>query len=86
MADYVGTCFFCGGYLKEIIAENYDYRHEGQMFVIKKLPSTLCEQCGEKYIRADVGRRIESIIDGKEFSRTETVHVISYELEKDLLT
>ena len=85
MTDHVGACFFCGGALEEIIAGNYDYRHEGQMYVIKRLPATLCAQCGEKYIRADVGKNIEGLIDGKTFSGTETVHVVDYELEKDLM-
>lgn len=84
MTDHVGTCFFCGGALEEIVAGNYDYRHEGQMYVIKRLPATLCAQCGEKYIRADVGKNIDALIDGKTFSGTETVHVVDYELEKDM--
>lgn len=85
MTDYVGACFFCGGTLEEIVAGNYDYRREGQMYVIKRLPATLCAQCGEKYIRADVGKNIDALIDGKTFSGTETVHVVDYELEKDLM-
>jgi len=84
MTDHVGACFFCGGALEEIVAGNYDYRHEGQMYVIKRLPVTLCEQCGEKYIRADVGKKIGALIDGKTYSGTETVHVVDYELEMDM--
>ena len=85
MADHVGTCFFCGGALEEIVAGNYDYRLEGQMYVIKRLPVTLCAQCGEKYLRADVGKNIGGLIDRKTFSGTETVHIVDYELEKDLI-
>ena len=85
MTDNVGTCFFCGGTLEEIIAGNYDYRLEGQMYVIKRLPATLCAQCGEKYIRADVAKNIDALISEKTFSGTETVHVVDYELEKDLM-
>ena len=85
MTDHVGTCFFCGGALEEIIAGNYDYRLEGQMYVIKRLPATLCAQCGEKYIRADVAKNIDALISEKTFSGTETVHVVDYELEKDLM-
>jgi len=84
MTDHVGTCFFCGGALEEIVAGNYDYRQAGQMYVIKRLPATLCAQCGEKYIRADVGKKIDALIAEKNFSGTETVHVVDYELEKDM--
>lgn len=85
MTDHVGACFFCGGALEEIVAGNYDYRHEGKMYVIKRLPVTLCTQCSEKYIRAEVGKNIDRLIDEKTFSGTETVYVVNYELEKDLM-
>ena len=55
------------------------------MYVIKRLPATLCAQCGEKYIRADVAKNIDALISEKTFSGTETVHVVDYELEKDLM-
>jgi len=84
MTHHTGACFFCGGTLEEIVTGNYDYRHEGQMYVIKRLPATLCAQCGEKYIRADVSRKIDALIDAKTFSGTETVTVVDYELEKDM--
>jgi YgiT-type zinc finger domain-containing protein len=84
MTDHIGFCFFCGGTLEEIVAGNYDYRHEGRMYVIKRLPATLCAQCGEKYIRADVGKKIDALINGKTFTGTEMVHVVDYELEKDM--
>lgn len=85
MSDRIGHCFFCGGALKEIVAGSYDYRREGQMYVIKRLPASLCEQCGEKYVRAEVGKKVDALVDGQAFSGTETVQVIEYELEKDLL-
>jgi YgiT-type zinc finger domain-containing protein len=84
MTDHIGICFFCGGTLEEIVAGNYDYRHEGRMYVIKRLPATLCAQCGEKYIRADVGKKVDALINERTFAGTETVHVVDYELEKDM--
>lgn len=81
MADAVGICFFCGGLLVEITVGNYFYRHEGQMCIVKRLPATLCEQCGEKYIAAGVGRKLNELIDGKKFSGTEEANVIEFQPE-----
>ena len=79
MTKSIGACFFCGGELVEITVGNYYYRYEGQMIVVKNLPEILCQQCQEKYINADVGKRLNSLIDRREFSGTETADVIDYE-------
>lgn len=79
MTESVGLCFFCGGDLVEITIGNYYYRYEGQLIVVKKLPATLCQQCGEKYLGADVGRKLNAQIDEKKFSGTEVANVIDYE-------
>ncbi|RLB68424.1 MAG: hypothetical protein DRH08_00945 [Deltaproteobacteria bacterium] len=79
MTKSIGTCFFCGGELVEITVGNYYYRYEGQMIVVKNLPAILCQQCQEKYINADVGKKLNSLIDRRAFSGTETADVINYE-------
>lgn len=78
MEESAGRCFFCGGNLVEITMGNYDYRREGQLCVIKNLPGTLCQQCDEKYIHVDVGKRLNALIDEKKFSRLESAVVIDY--------
>lgn len=77
--ESVGTCFFCGGAMKKITMGNFDYRREGRLYVIKKIPATLCQQCGEKYLAAGVGRKLNALIDDKKFSRTEQADVIDYQ-------
>jgi YgiT-type zinc finger domain-containing protein len=84
MTEPVGTCFFCGGKMVEIIVGNYYYRHEGRMCVVKNLPATLCQQCGEKYIQADVGKKLNALIDGEKYSGTEEANVINYQSEMDV--
>ena len=79
MTESVRTCFFCGGTMKEITVGNYDYRREGQLCVVKKLPATLCQQCGEKYIKANVGKKLNALVDEKRFSGSELAAVIDYE-------
>lgn len=78
MDESAGKCFFCGGNLVEITMANYDYRREGQLCVVKNLPATLCQQCDEKYISPDAGRRLNALIDEKKFSGSESAVVIDY--------
>jgi len=47
--------------------------------VVKKLPATLCQQCGEKYIKANVGKKLNALVDEKRFSGSELAAVIDYE-------
>jgi YgiT-type zinc finger domain-containing protein len=79
MADPFSTCFFCGGEMKTITVGNFDYRLEGKLYVIKKVPAGLCLQCGEKYIEAEVGRKMNALIEEQRFTRTEQVDVIDYQ-------
>lgn len=73
------TCFFCGGEIKPVTVGNFDYRLEGRLYVIKKVPAGLCQQCGEKYIAADVGHQMNTLIAQQKFTRHEQVDVIDYE-------
>ncbi|NMG45066.1 YgiT-type zinc finger protein [Aromatoleum toluvorans] len=78
MSDSTTTCYFCGGAIKQVTVGNFDYRLEGRMYVIKKVPAGLCEQCGEKYVAAEVGRRLNALIAEQAFTGSETVEVIDY--------
>jgi YgiT-type zinc finger domain-containing protein len=82
MAEAVGICFFCGGKLVDITVGNYFYRYEGQMSIVKNLPATLCEQCGEKYLGAETSKRLNDLIDAKAFAGTEEARVIEFQPEE----
>lgn len=71
-------CFFCGGELEEITVGNFDYRLEGQLYVIKNVPAGLCQQCGEKYITSEAAQRISKQIERGNYTGTEMVHVLEY--------
>ncbi len=78
MSDSITTCFFCGGAIKQVTVGNFDYRLEGRLYVIKKVPAGLCLQCGEKYADAEVGRRLNTLIAQQAFTGSEAVNVIDY--------
>lgn len=73
------TCYFCGGETKRITVGNFDYRLGGKLYVIKKVPASLCQDCGEKYIDPNVGHRMNDLIATQAFSTTEEVGVIEYQ-------
>ena len=57
MKDF-GDCTFCGGEVEGKQIE-YDYRRLGQLLVISNVPSGVCRQCGEKYFKPDVLKRMD---------------------------
>ncbi|BBO86838.1 DUF4258 domain-containing protein [Desulfosarcina ovata] len=78
MGDKRQVCFFCNGEIKQITVGNFDYRLEGQLYVIKNVPAGLCMQCGEKYISASSARKINDRIETSRYSGTEKVFVLEY--------
>ena len=79
MGEKLNKCFFCGGMIEQIKVGNFDYRLEGQLYVIKDIPAGLCVQCGEKYITAQASKKINSMIEDDSFVGTEDVFVLKYE-------
>ena len=57
MKDF-GDCTFCGGEVEEKQIE-YDYRRLGQLLVISNVPSGVCRQCGEKYFKPEILKRMD---------------------------
>ena len=72
------SCYFCGGEIKTVTVGNFDYRKDGKLYVIKRVPAGLCLECGEKYVEPQVGHRMDSMIENKEFTATEPVDVIEF--------
>jgi len=60
MSEY-GDCSFCGGEVKEEQVE-LDYRYDGNLYIFKDVPAGVCQQCGEKYLKAKVAKKIEKMI------------------------
>jgi YgiT-type zinc finger domain-containing protein len=60
-----GDCSFCGGEVKKDKVE-LEYRYQGKLFIFQNVPVGVCQQCGEKYLSAKVGKEIEHRIKTKE--------------------
>ena len=57
MNDF-GDCTFCGGEVEEKQIE-YDYRRLGRLLVISNVPTGVCRQCGEKYFKPEILKRMD---------------------------
>ena len=75
MTNPYSQCFFCGGQVDSVTIGNFDYRLDGQLYVIKGTPAGLCLQCGEKYVTADTAKKLNALIEAGGFSGTEEVRV-----------
>lgn len=70
-----GDCSFCGGEVKEKRLE-LDYRYKSKLYIFQNVPVGVCQQCGEKYLTAEVAKKIEHRIQTKEkWDKTITVPV-----------
>lgn len=79
MTERASWCFFCGGKIKPVVVGNFDYRLNGNLYVVKNVPAGLCLECGEKYISAETAKKINIRVLSNDFNGTEAVGVLSYE-------
>ena len=65
-------CSYCGGEVVERIID-YDYRRETHLMVVSNVPAGVCGQCGEKYFKPDVLKRMDVFYHGI-FERNDKPH------------
>jgi len=70
-----GVCHVCGEQMKARSVKQ-DFWIKGKLVVIDGVPVGVCQQCGEKVVKADVGRRIAALIeDSKRLRKARTMSV-----------
>ena len=80
--DY-GKCHVCGEQMEERRIKQ-DFWLKGSLIVIEGVPAGVCPQCGEKVIRAEVGRQLAALIGNLKRARkakTLSVPVLRYAKE-----
>jgi YgiT-type zinc finger domain-containing protein len=74
-------CFFCKGTVEEHRIPR-EIRWKGQLFIIEHVPVGVCMQCGEKFLKPEIAKGIDRILQEKRKpSKTIQVPVYEYELE-----
>ena len=62
--DY-GECGICNTPMEEkYIKQNFWIR--GELIVVEDVPAGVCPQCGEKVVKADVGRWVTRLLESTE--------------------
>lgn len=82
MYDY-GECHICGGRMQEQRVKQ-EFWIKGKLVVVEGVPAGVCPQCGEKVVKADVGRTIAVLVSSSKRlrkGRTMSVPVIRYARE-----
>ncbi len=75
-----GKCHVCGEQMQEKKI-NQAFWLKGKLVVIESVPAGVCPQCGEKIVKADVGRQLANLIGNLSRAskrKTITVPVIKY--------
>jgi len=72
--DY-GKCHVCGEQMKEKRIKQ-DFWIKGDLIVIEEVPAGVCPRCGEKIVKADVGRQLAILIENlKRLRKAKTINV-----------
>ena len=61
--DY-SDCFFCGGAVQEQRVSR-EVWWQGHLHLIEEVPTGVCGQCGEKFVRPEVAKAIDRMLAGK---------------------
>jgi HTH-type transcriptional regulator / antitoxin MqsA len=77
--DY-GQCSVCGAQMIEQQIKQ-DFWIKGDLIVIENVPAGVCPRCGEKIVRAEVGRQIATLLAAPEraVARSISVPVIQFQ-------
>ena len=62
--DY-GECEICSTPLEEKPVTQ-DFWLKGKLIVVEGVPAGVCPQCGEKVVKADVGRQLATLMEDSE--------------------
>lgn len=74
MKDHDGDCYYCGGEVLEREVD-LDFRWEGRLLIIERVPVGVCQQCGDKFFTAAVSEELDRLVKSAKIDRTVEVPV-----------
>lgn len=73
-------CTFCGGRVVERQVQKACWWGDKLLAIVDNVPAGVCEQCGERYYKADVLKAIESLLKEKRaFDQQVCISVADYQ-------
>lgn len=80
MSRTYSDCYFCGGQVKEQRVSR-EIWWKGKLVLIENVPLGVCQQCGHRFVAADVAKAIDSILAGQS-PPDALIEVPSYQFDK----
>ena len=74
MRDHYGDCYYCGGEVLEREVD-LDFRWEGRLLIIERVPVGVCQQCSEKFFTAAVSEELDRLVKSAKIDRTVEVPI-----------
>jgi YgiT-type zinc finger domain-containing protein len=71
-------CTYCGGRVVERRIQKPCFWGDKLIALVDRVPTGVCEQCGERYYRATVLKRIETKLKARSSARQIRLPVIEY--------
>jgi YgiT-type zinc finger domain-containing protein len=75
-------CLFCGGVVEERLLPR-EIRWKGELLVFEDVPVGVCVQCGEKFLRPAVAKKIDAALQSKKRPNL-TLQVPVYQYQMDV--
>ncbi|MDP2625839.1 MAG: type II toxin-antitoxin system MqsA family antitoxin [Candidatus Rokubacteria bacterium] len=69
-------CVHCGGQVQERTATR-EVRWQGELFLVEQVPMGVCNQCGERFLKPDVAKAIDKLLQTRKATRTALIPVLS---------
>ena len=73
----MNKCYFCGGHQIEQLT-TFVYEDKGQVWIVRNVPTFVCEQCSEREYRQAITHKILSLLKHPP-QTTELVSVPAYD-------
>lgn len=77
MAEY-DDCTFCGGRVQERLVTKACWWGDQLIALVENVPAGVCDQCGERYYKAAVLKKIEAMLSEKEALKSVRIPLASF--------
>ncbi|HLC41303.1 MAG TPA: type II toxin-antitoxin system MqsA family antitoxin [Methylomirabilota bacterium] len=77
MEPKFADCIYCGGQVVARTATR-EVRWQDELYIIEQVPMGVCRQCGERFLKPEVAKAIDKLLQTRQATRTVTIPVLTY--------
>ena len=75
-----GDCVYCGGHVEERRGRR-EVHWKGELVLVDDVPLGVCIQCGERFVKPQVAKAIDRLLESGARTRKVLVPVLTYAAE-----